>query len=305
MNKHVKIVEVSPRDGLQGEKTLLPTHVKNNFIHLLAKSGISMIEATSLVSPKLVPQMQDAKQVLLNLNNSILAQYSVLIPNIEGLEKLLQANINKVNHIAVLTSPSEDFNKHNLNCTIKQNLYNVEKIIALAKKNDLHIRAYISCATDNDITAESVVEIAQHLIQLGCYEIAISDSVGSATPLQVEFLLKKLLNIITADKLAVHFHNTYGQALVNIFIALQYGIRTIDSSVAGLGGCPFIPQASGNVATEDVIYLLHGLGYHTNIDMQMLLQAGKYICAQLNCPPQSSLSKIAIADYKKIKKNFL
>jgi hydroxymethylglutaryl-CoA lyase len=292
--KQVKIVEVSPRDGLQNESRIIPTPVKCEFIDLLSHTGLTTIECTSFVSPKWVPQLSDNIFILEHvLQKHANITYPVLIPNLKGLENALASG---VKDIAVFTAASETFNQKNTNCSLAESLDRCAEVITLAKKHHLSIRGYISCVLgcpyEGDIHPGVVANIAEKLFHFGCNEISLGDTIGVGTPLKAQKLIEWVSKKIPKKYLAVHFHDTYGQALANIFAALECGISIIDSSVNGLGGCPYARGASGNVATEDVLYMLNGLGIHTGIEMDKLLMAGKYISSHLHRPPQSKLARV-------------
>jgi len=289
----VTLVEVSPRDGLQNESTFIPTDIKIQFIEQLAQSGLKHIELTSLVSPQWVPQLADHKEIIQQTKIFPGVTYSVLVPNEHGYQ---QARALELKHIAVFTAASNTFCQKNINRTLTQSLIDYEPIVQDAKQHGLSVRGYVSCALgcpyEGNITPEAVLDVAQQLLAMGCDEISIGDTIGVGTVQGVRILSELLLKHISVDKLAVHFHDTYGQALANIYAALELGIHIIDASVAGLGGCPYAKGASGNVATEDVLYMLNGLGIETGISMEKLLAADHFICAHLKRP---SRSKVAIA----------
>ncbi|GAB4392525.1 MAG: hydroxymethylglutaryl-CoA lyase [Gammaproteobacteria bacterium] len=291
--KHIKLVEVGPRDGLQNETKLLSTEIKLEFIHRLAASGLRYIEATSFVSPKWIPQMADHTALVQGLDFTTGIHYPVLVPNMRGLEAAIAAGVNE---IAIFTAASDTFCQRNINCTITQSLNNYRQVIETAHQHNIKVRGYISCVVgcpyEGVITPQQVAPIAQTLYELGCYEISLGDTIGIGTAKNISELLGTLSSNIPIEKLAGHFHNTYGQALVNIYVALQLGVTTFDCSVAGLGGCPYAHGASGNVATEDVVYLLHGLGFETGIDLTQLIAAGEYINQHLS---RTSQSAVAIA----------
>ncbi|KAL9232634.1 hypothetical protein vseg_007720 [Gypsophila vaccaria] len=290
--RYVKIVEVGPRDGLQNEKNIVPTDVKIKLIKMLASSGLPVVEATSFVSPKWVPQLADAKAVMEAIRNEG-GTFPVLTPNLKGFEAAVAAGAKEV---AIFASASESFSKSNINCSIEESLKRYEDVAIAAKKHSLPVRGYISCVVgcpvEGAISPSQVAYVAKELSNMGCYEISLGDTIGVGTPGSVVPMLEAVLDVVHVEKLAVHFHDTYGQALSNILISLQMGISVVDSSVAGLGGCPYAKGASGNVATEDVVYMLNGLGVETNVDMQKLLLAGDFICKHLG---RSSGSKAAIA----------
>ena len=291
--KKVKIVEVSPRDGLQNEKKILPTQIKIDFINRLSETGLKVIEATSFVSPKWIPQLADHETVFKKIKKFKNISYRVLVPNAKGFENALKCDVEE---ISVFTTPSELFSKHNTNMTVAESLKNIELVIKLAKKNHLKVRGYLSCVLgcpyQGKMDPKSVTALAEKLLALGCYEISLGDTIGVGTPSSTQKLLNTLFKKISPKKLAVHFHDTYGQALANIYVALEKGIATIDSSVAGLGGCPYAKGASGNVATEDVIYMLQGMNIKTGVDLEKIIKVGQWITHYLN---RESRSKVATA----------
>ncbi|MDP5212048.1 hydroxymethylglutaryl-CoA lyase [Pseudoalteromonas tunicata] len=288
---HVKIVEVGARDGLQNEAQV-STETKVALINALAHAGVRYIEAGAFVSPKWVPQMADSADVInaLNLPNVELA---ALTPNLQGAQAALNAGVKE---FAIFTAASEAFCQKNINCSIEQSIARFEPVMAFAKEHGIKVRGYVSCVMgcpyQGDVAPEQVLAVSQALLDLGCYEISLGDTIGVGTPLKVTQLLTTLLQQIPVDKLAVHFHDTYGQALANIYAALNLGIATVDSAVAGLGGCPYAKGASGNVATEDVVYLLQGLGIECGIDLERLANAGWLISDALN---KSAVSKVSNA----------
>lgn len=294
--KHVTIVEVGPRDGLQNEPETIPTNLKVKFINHLAEAGLKIIEATSFVSPKWVPQMADHMEVMRSIIRKKKIHYPVLVPNIKGMHSALEVN---VKDIAVFTAASETFSQKNTNCSITESIHRIKEVIELAKKNNITVRGYISCVLvcpyEGEIPAQKVADIAKQLDQLGCYEISLGDTIGAGTPLKTQYLIQTVSKQVPVDHLAVHFHDTYGQALVNIYAALQCGIHTIDSSVAGLGGCPYAPGASGNVATEDVVYMLNGMGIKTGVDLHKLVAAGRIILDYLRQPTKSKAAQAILS----------
>jgi hydroxymethylglutaryl-CoA lyase len=289
----VKIVEVGPRDGLQNEKQVIALAAKLQLIDELAAAGLTYIEAGSFVSPKWVPQMADSQELFQQLTKHVGVTYSALTPNMQGLQSALNA---KVDEVAIFGAASESFSMRNINCSIAESLLRFEPLIEQAAANGLKVRGYVSCVLgcpyEGEIAPEKVLQVTQQMLAMGCYEVSLGDTVGVGTPLKTEKLLNTLLQHISADKLAVHFHDTYGQALANILIALQQGISVIDSSVAGLGGCPYAKGAAGNVATEDVVYMLNGMGIETGVNLAALVSAGQNIMGQLG---RSSQSKVAQA----------
>jgi hydroxymethylglutaryl-CoA lyase len=280
--EYVKMVEVGPRDGLQNEKTIVPTQTKIEFINLLSASGLSVIEATSFVAPQWIPQLADQKEVFLGIEKKPDVQYPVLIPNVKGLQKALTVG---VKDIAVFTTPSEAFCQRNTNCSVAESMVRIAEIIPIAKADGIRVRGYLSCVLgcpyEGDIDAHKVADLAERLIALGCYEVSLGDTIGVGTPLQTKAMLEIVIQKVPAKQLAVHFHDTYGQALTNIFVALNQGIAVIDSSVSGLGGCPYAEGAAGNVASEDVLYMLNGMGIQTGVDLNKLSAAGEFILAVL------------------------
>ncbi|HEU5281144.1 MAG TPA: hydroxymethylglutaryl-CoA lyase [Gammaproteobacteria bacterium] len=289
--KRVTIVEVGPRDGLQNESEIIPTPIKIEFIHQLAAAGLSVIEATSFVSKKWVPALADGSDVLPALNQHAGVRYPVLVPNETGLNAALAAG---AKDIAVFTTPSETFSMKNTNCTVADSLARMKTVITQAKHAGCRVRAYISCVLgcpyEGDILPDSVAAMAYALMNDGCDEISLGDTIGVGTPGKTLALLETVMKKVHRDQLAVHFHDTYGQALVNIYVALQCGIATIDSAVAGLGGCPYAAGASGNVATEDVVYLLNGMGIETGVNLEKLIAAGRFIAKKLGHPPRSRVN---------------
>ncbi|BAT80879.1 hypothetical protein LR48_Vigan07g036700 [Vigna angularis] len=291
--KFVKIVEVGPRDGLQNEKNIVPTAVKIELIHRLASTGLSVIEVTSFVSPKWVPQLADAKDVMQAVNNLGSIRMPVLTPNLKGFEAAVAAGAREV---AVFASASESFSKSNINCSIEESLARYRAVIRAAKQLSIPVRGYVSCVVgcpvEGPIPPSKVAYVAKELHDMGCFEISLGDTIGVGTPGSVVPMLLAVMAVVPIEKLAVHFHDTYGQSLPNILVSLQMGISIVDSSVAGLGGCPYAKGASGNVATEDVVYMLNGIGVKTNVDIGKLLLAGDFISSYLERP---STSKTAIA----------
>lgn len=286
----VNIVEVGARDGLQNE-SLVSTLAKIRLIDLLSDTGLTHIEAGSFVSPKWVPQMADSLDVMKKITRRHNVIYSALTPNVQGFEQALKAGANQV---AIFTSSSEGFCQHNINCSISDSLTRFEPVMELAAKHNIPVRGYLSCVADcpydGPTKPEQVARVANLLMELGCYEVSLGDTIGTGTPIRIAKMLEAVQVKVPTDKLAVHFHDTWGQALANIYQALTMGINTIDSSVAGLGGCPYAHGASGNVATEDVLYLCQGLGIETGVDLELLARAGWMISEELNRQPTSKVS---------------
>ena len=288
--RSVKIVEVGPRDGLQNEKAV-PIEAKIKLINQLSSCGLKFIEAGAFVSPKWVPQMADSLEVMQQIKRQPNICYSALTPNIKGLEKAMTA---KANEVAVFTSASEGFCQKNINCSIAESVERFKPVIAQAHAHDIPVRGYLSCILDcpydGPTDPNEVAKIARSLIDLGCYEVSLGDTIGTGTPMRTAKVIDAVSKQVSLECIAVHFHDTYGQALANIYQALQMGIKVIDSSVAGLGGCPYAAGASGNVATEDVVYLCHGLGIETGVDLHMIAQAGWEISDTLGRKPTSKVS---------------
>ncbi|MEH6445970.1 MAG: hydroxymethylglutaryl-CoA lyase [Oceanospirillaceae bacterium] len=291
-NRKVKIVEVGPRDGLQNEAKLIDTSTKVELISRLADAGLNYIESASFVSPKWVPQMGDASQVMTTINPKPGVVYSALVPNLQGFKAALEVGVKE---IAIFSAASEAFCQKNTNCSIAESLQRFESIMELAKSNNVRVRGYLStvlgCPYQGDVDTAQVANISKHLYQMGCYEISLGDTIGVGTAYNVKAMLETVAKEVPMADLAVHFHDTYGQALTNIYAALELGINTVDSSVAGLGGCPYAKGASGNVATEDVVYLLNGLGIETGIDLQKVAATGQWISEHLNKANNSKVSQ--------------
>ncbi|UTF59518.1 hydroxymethylglutaryl-CoA lyase [Gilvimarinus sp. DA14] len=289
----VSIVEVGPRDGLQNEPGNIELIHKLELIHALADAGLTRIEAGAFVNPKWVPQMADSEAVFANLRRKPGVSYCALTPNLKGFERARQANASEV---AIFAAASEAFSQKNLNCSIEQSLAKFAEVASAAREHSIPLRGYISCVLgcpySGAVTPELCLEIAQELLSMGCYEISLGDTIGTGTAASTQTLLKTLLKRIAPEKLAVHMHDTYGQALTNIYTALQQGIAVADSSVAGLGGCPYAKGATGNVATEDVLYLLNGLGIEHGVDINKVARAGANICRSLN---KTNNSRAAVA----------
>lgn len=281
--KQVKIVEVGPRDGLQNEPTQLTVATRVALIEALADAGLRTIEAGSFVSPKWVPQMAGSAEIFAALKPRAGVSYAALTPNMVGLEAALAAGVKEV---AVFGAASEAFSQKNINCSIAESLARFESVARAAIDAGVAVRGYISCVVgcpyQGAIEPAAVAAVAEQLLAMGCYEISLGDTVGVATPNRVTALLERVQAVLPTERLAVHFHDTYGQALANIYRALEMGIATIDSSVAGLGGCPYAAGASGNIATEEVVYLLNGLGIEHGVDLNALARTGAAISAQLN-----------------------
>jgi hydroxymethylglutaryl-CoA lyase len=284
----VRIVEVGPRDGLQNEATSVPVDVKAALIDTLADAGIRSIEAGSFVSPRWTPQMAGTAEVLARIRRRPGVSYSVLAPNIKGLEAALEAGADE---IAVFAAASEAFSQHNINCSIGESLVRLRAVAEGALARGVRVRGYVSCVLgcpyEGEIALEAVVRVAKELHAMGCYEISLGDTIGVGTPVKAQRMLQAVTQEIPVARLAVHFHDTWGQALANILASLELGVAVVDSSVAGLGGCPYAPGAAGNVATEDVLYMLDGMGIRTGINLEQVAAAGRTICAYLGRTPAS------------------
>ncbi|WP_250658177.1 hydroxymethylglutaryl-CoA lyase [Alkalimarinus coralli] len=291
----VRIVEVGPRDGLQNEPSSLSVEQKVQFIDMLSETGLTHIEAGSFVSPKWVPQMASSDKVFRAIRRSPAVTYSALTPNVKGLQLALAA---KADEVAIFTAASEAFCQKNINCSIEESIERFLPLIEEATKHNINVRGYVSCIMgcpyDGDIDHKQVLAVTKKLIEAGCYEVSLGDTIGVGTANKVTALIRELKQEFNENQLAVHFHDTYGQALTNIYASLDQGIRTVDASVAGLGGCPYAKGASGNVATEDVVYMLSGLGMRTGVNLEKLIKAGRYICHELNRP---NGSKVAFASH--------
>lgn len=295
MPDEVNIVEVGPRDGLQNE-VAVPTAAKIELINALSKTGLKYIESASFVSPKWVPQMADSSAIMEQIERQPGITYSALTPNLKGLENALAVNTDEV---AVFGAASEQFSQRNINCSIDESLERFRPVIAQAREANVRVRGYVSCVLgcpyQGDVPLKDVAHVAQQLINMGCYEVSLGDTIGVGTPLQAAEMVKAVLEVVPANQLALHFHNTYGQALANILACLELGVNTVDSAVAGLGGCPYAKGASGNVATEDVVYMLNGMGIKTGVDLNALVRAGADICQHLGHGPRSQVALAELA----------
>lgn len=286
----VRIVEVGPRDGLQNEKALIPTEQKIRFIEMLAEAGLAVVEATSFVSPKAIPQLGDAGAVMAGLTKREGCEYPVLVPNIKGMERALAAGVRS---IAVFTAASESFTQHNIHASIAQSLENFRPVVALARREGVAVRGYIStvfgCPYEGAVDPREVREVAVALLDMGIGELSLGDTIGVATPNQVVEVLSLLHEEarIPLEQLAVHFHDTRGTALANVLMALQMGIHIVDSAAGGLGGCPYAPGAAGNLATEDLLYMLHGMEIETGVDLEKVVAATSFIASLLGHEPTS------------------
>ena len=296
MPKKVRIVDVGPRDGLQNEKMEVPTKVKLELIARLADAGLPAVEATAFVSPKWIPQMADHTEVLEGIRRKPGVSYPVLTPNLKGFEAARAAGATEV---AVFGAASESFSKKNINCSIAESLERFRPVAEAARKANIKVRGYISCVLgcpyEGEIAPAKVAEVARALNDMGCYEISLGDTIGTGTPGKTKAMIEACAHVVPIERLAGHYHDTYGQALANIYASLEMGVATFDASVAGLGGCPYAKGASGNVATEDVVYMLNGLGIDTGIDLAKLVATGQWICGVIGKEPQSKAGKAIAA----------
>ena len=292
----VRIVEVGPRDGLQNEPRTVETTVKIELIDRLSETGLATIEATAFVSPKWVPQMGDNAAVMAGIRRRAGVSYPVLVPNMKGFEAAVSAECDEV---AVFAAASESFSKKNINCSIEESLQRFELVADAARKAGVRVRGYISCVLgcpyEGDIDPKAVADVAAKLLDMGCYEISLGDTIGVGTPGATERLVDAVAEQIPMEKLAGHFHDTYGQALANILAAMQRGVAVFDSAVAGLGGCPYAKGATGNVATEDVVYMLNGMDIDTGVDLDAVVDTGKFISDVLGRPPVSRVARAMLA----------
>src|SRR5438132_11570386 len=281
----VKIVEVGPRDGLQNEKVTIPTEAKVEYITALADAGLKVIEAGAFVSPKWVPQMADTAEVYREIPKDPGVEYPVLVPNMKGLEHAIDAGVKS---LAIFTAASDTFNQRNINMTIDESFENYAPVTLRAREEQMRIRGYVStafgCPYEGDVPPEKVLEVTARLLDLGCYEVSVGDTIGVGTPMQVQGVIGILLQVIPAQKLAMHFHDTRGTALANTLAALEMGIATFDASAGGLGGCPYAPGASGNLATEDLVYMLDGMAIESGVDLNRLVAASSIIAPYLDHP---------------------
>ncbi|QFT53277.1 hydroxymethylglutaryl-CoA lyase [Microbulbifer sp. THAF38] len=293
--KQVKIVEVGPRDGLQNEKQPISVETRIALVDKLSASGLSVIEAGSFVSPKWVPQMAASEEVLAGIQRKDGVIYSALTPNLKGYERAVEA---KADEVAVFGAASEAFTQKNINCSIAESLERFRPLVEKAKQDGIPVRGYVSCVLgcpyEGDIDPAKVAEVSAALLEMGCYEISLGDTIGVGTPEAAKRMLEQVMARVPVEKLAVHFHDTYGQALANIYAALQMGVAVVDSAVAGLGGCPYARGASGNVASEDVLYMLNGMGIETGVDLQLLAEAGNFISEQLGRETNSRVAKTLV-----------
>jgi hydroxymethylglutaryl-CoA lyase len=298
MPRRVRVVEVGPRDGLQNEKSQVPTKQKIRFIQMLAEAGLPVVEATSFVNPRAIPQLSDATEVMSGITRLATTSYPVLVPNLKGMERALAAGARS---IAVFTAASESFTRHNINATIAESLDNFRPVVALARREGVPVRGYIStvfgCPYEGKVDARQALRVAQDLLAMSIGELSLGDTIGVATPNQVVDVLGLFTEegAVPVEQIAVHFHDTRGTALANVLAALQLGIGIIDSSAGGLGGCPYAPGAAGNLATEDLLYMLHGMGIETGVDLEKVVEATSFMVPYLGHMPTSKYYQAAIA----------
>lgn len=295
--QQVTITEVGPRDGLQNESSFVPTEKKVAFVDLLSESGLKHIEVTSFVSPRAIPQLADGEEVFSTIKKQPGLRYSALVPNERGMHNALNAGVRE---IAVFTAASEQFNQRNINCSIEESIQRFLPVIKIAREQRMKIRAYVSCALgcpyEGAISPSQVSQVVERLLALEVDEISLGDTIGVGTAKQTRLLLDAVLKHLPRENLIMHFHDTYGQAIANIYASLEYQISRFDSSAAGLGGCPYARGASGNVATEDVLYLMHGLGIETGVDIFKVVAAGELMCKTLGRKNQSKVANALLAN---------
>ena len=295
-SNHVRIVEVGARDGLQNEAKLLPAEVKIALIDRLSSTGLKTVEATSFVSPKWVPQLADAAQVFAGIRKVPGVNYPVLVPNLKGYERAREVGATEV---AVFTAASEAFNQKNINASIDQSLDRFAPVLERAAADGVKVRGYVStvlgCPYQGEVPLHDVLHVAQRLHAAGCYEISLGDTIGVGTPGKARAMLHAVADAVPMTALAVHFHDTYGQALANILACLEEGVRVVDSAVSGTGGCPYAKGATGNVASEDVVYMLHGMGMETGVDLDLLIATGAWLSAQLHKDTASRVTRARTA----------
>lgn len=293
----VRIVEVGPRDGLQNERVAVPAVAKVDFIKRLAAAGIQTIEAGSFVSPKRIPQMADTAQVLASLPRDGGIRYPVLVPNLQGMEAALGAGVDE---IAIFASASETFSRKNINCSIAESIERFRPVVEVARANAVAVRGYVSCILgcpyEGHVETEAVISVSKKLAELGCYEISLGDTIGIGTPRQARDVVCAVSRELGVGALAIHFHDTRGQALANILACLEEGVAVVDSAAAGLGGCPYAPGASGNVSTEDLVFMLDGMGVRTGVDLGLAIEAGLFIAAELGRPTGSKVAQAMVSN---------
>lgn len=295
----IKMVEVGPRDGLQNEPTPVAAEVRIALIEKLADAGLTAIEAGSFVSPKWVPQMADTDRVLAGLRRRPGVSYPVLTPNMKGFEAALAAG---AQDIAIFGAASETFSRRNINCSIEESLNRFAEVAQAARARNIRVRGYVSCVLgcpyEGTIAPEAVAAVAVRLLDMGCHEISLGDTTGVGTAAKAEALIETVAAVVPVERLAAHFHDTYGQALANLLAVMGKGVGVVDAAVAGLGGCPYADGASGNVATEDVLYMLNGLGIASGVDLDTLAEAGRFICAALGRAPAGKVARALAAKTK-------
>lgn len=295
-SNHVRIVEVGPRDGLQNEKAMLAAAVKIELIDRLSATGLATIEATSFVSPKWVPQLADAAEVFRGIRKAAGVVYPVLVPNLQGYARAREVGATEV---AVFTAASEAFNRKNINASIDESIERFVPVMEQARADGVAVRGYVStvlgCPYQGEVPVADVVRVARRLHELGCHEISLGDTIGVGTPAKARDMLRAVASEVPMSALAVHFHDTYGQALANILSCLEEGVRVVDSAVSGTGGCPYAKGATGNVASEDVVYMLHGMGMHTGVDLESLVATGAWLAGELGKETQSRVTRARTA----------
>jgi hydroxymethylglutaryl-CoA lyase len=296
MTECVKIVEVGPRDGLQNEKQPVSTETKLELIDRLADAGLRTIEATSFVSPKWVPQMADHRDIMRRMRRCPQVAYPVLTPNLQGFEAAIEAGATEV---AVFAAASESFSQRNINCSVAESIERFAPIFAAAVREGVRVRGYVSCVVacpyEGEIDSERVAEVSARLHDMGCYEVSLGDTIGTGTPASIRRMLHSVAKRVPVSQLAGHYHDTYGMATANVSASLDVGVRVFDSSISGLGGCPYAKGASGNVATEDIVYLAHGLGIQTGIDLEKLVDVSAWISSELKREPGSRVTRAMLA----------
>ncbi|KAA6460262.1 hydroxymethylglutaryl-CoA lyase [Acidobacteria bacterium AB60] len=290
--RKVRIVEVGPRDGLQNEAVPVQTAHKIQLIEMLADAGLKHIEATAFVSPRWVPQMADHAELMRSLPRRNSVTYSVLVPNLRGLDAALEA---RVDEVAIFAAASESFSQHNINCSIAESMERFAPVFQGARAAGVRVRGYVSCVLgcpyEGDVPLARVAEVAGKLFAAGCYEISLGDTIGVGTPARTQQMLAAVAEQVPVEHLAAHFHDTYGQALANVYASLEMGVRVFDASVSGLGGCPYAPGAAGNVATEDLLYMLNGMGIESGVDLDRLIAAGAFIRQSLGKDTRSRVAE--------------
>lgn len=293
MSEKVNIVEVGPRDGLQNEKQSISVETKVELINRLADAGVSTIESGSFVSPKWVPQMAASDEVFKQITRKPGVKYTALAPNMRGLKSAIEAGVEEV---AIFAAASEAFSQKNINCSVAESIERFRPMMELASEKNMSVRGYVSCIFgcpyQGKISHQEVIDVTHRLLDLGCYEVSLGDTTGVGTAVETKVLLSVMQKEFETEKLALHFHDTYGQAVANTYVGLDMGFRTFDASVAGIGGCPYAKGATGNVATEDIVYLIHSAGLDTGIDLRKLAEAGEYISHILNRPTQSHVGSV-------------